>query len=392
MTGTSQAGALWRVVLIWLAGLGAAAQYGKISIAYELLGGHYPEAGAQLGFVVSLVGFVGILFGVAAGVFASALGFRRVLIGGLLLGALLSLYQASLPSLPLFLASRVVEGLSHLAIVVAAPTLISGICPERYRNLALTFWGTFFGVAFALLALFGVPLAERSGVDALLLGHAVFMVFMALLMWRILPPDTPSMNTHLPNLSEVISRHRAIYRSPAISAPGVGWIFYTFGFVSLLTLLPPFIDPAIRGVVMAAMPLVGIATSLLLGVPLLRIMPAVKVVQLGFLLAFVFALALLVAPGAPVFCLALSGAMGLVQGASFAAVPQLNDTMEDRSLSNGGLAQAGNLGNTTGTPVLALVIALSGFSGMMWVLAAVFLIGALAHAGLARQRRTGEVG
>ena len=58
----------WGIVLaLWGAGLGAAAQYGKFSVIYDRLPQVYPDAGASLGFVVSVVGFVGIIFGIVAG-------------------------------------------------------------------------------------------------------------------------------------------------------------------------------------------------------------------------------------------------------------------------------------------------------------------------------------
>ena len=55
------------IFALWGAGLGAAAQYGKVSVVFDLLPNAYPGAGAAMGFIVSLVGFVGIMFGVVAG-------------------------------------------------------------------------------------------------------------------------------------------------------------------------------------------------------------------------------------------------------------------------------------------------------------------------------------
>ena len=45
-----------RVFALWAAGLGAAAQYGKMSVIFDLLPKIYPQAGASLGFLVSMVG------------------------------------------------------------------------------------------------------------------------------------------------------------------------------------------------------------------------------------------------------------------------------------------------------------------------------------------------
>ena len=63
----------WRLVwLLWAAGLGAAAQYGKIAVIFDRLDTVYPTAGPALGFAVSLVGAVGIVLGVVAGVFVAS--------------------------------------------------------------------------------------------------------------------------------------------------------------------------------------------------------------------------------------------------------------------------------------------------------------------------------
>ena len=44
--------------------------------------------------------------------------------------------------------------------------------------------------------------------------------------------------------------------------------------------------------------------------------------------------------------------MAFVQGSGFAGGPQLNADVDTRALANGALAQMGNLGNLSGTPLL----------------------------------------
>ena len=56
----------------------------------------------------------------------------------------------------------------------------------------------------------------------------------------------------------------------------------------------------------------------------------------------------------------MSAALGIVQGASFASIPELNPTVEGRARASGAVAQLGNLGTTTGTPVLAALLAWGG--------------------------------
>lgn len=374
--------------LLWLAGLGAAAQYGKVSVIFDRLPAIYPEAGQALGFLVSLVGFVGIVFGVVAGLLVARLGYRRALIWALWGGATLSLLQAVLPPLPVMLGLRALEGASHLAIVVAAPTLIAQLSALKHSGLTLTLWSTFFGVSYTALVWAGLPLVDWLGVSALFLAHALWMVALALLLGRTLRALSVERPTGAITVASVLRDHLTIYRSPFISAPAIGWLFYTFCFLALLTLIPPYLPDDLRGPVLGAMPLVSIAVSMTLGVALLRIVPAFVVILAGFGGTVASLIWLWVAPGLPLACLVLAGALGLVQGASFAVVPQLNTTAASQAQANGAMAQMGNVGNTLGTPVLAAVLSVAGYHEMIALAAIVFLAGALMHIWLAFRRRS----
>lgn len=378
-----------RVFALWAAGLGAAAQYGKMSVIFDLLPDLYPQAGAALGFLVSLVGGVGILLGVVAGLMVARVRYRRALLFALWLGAGVSAFQALLPGFGWMLASRVVEGLSHLAIVVAAPTLIAQLSTVKDRGFTLTLWGTFFGVAFAVLTLAGRPLALTWGVPALFAAHAFYMAGCALVLFAILR-RLPEEGAQPPlSLPQILRDHLAIYRSPHLSAPAAGWLFYTFSFVSILTVLPPYLPEDWRAVTMAAMPLTSIAVSMTIGVALLRRLPAVQVVQSGFALSALSMVWLWLTPGSSLACLALAGAMGLIQGASFTAVAQLNHGPAAQAQANGAVAQMGNLGNSLGTPIMAFGLATFGGAALPLLAGGAFVMGLGAHLllGAARRRR-----
>jgi DHA1 family inner membrane transport protein len=378
------------ILALWAAGLGAAAQFGKISVIYDLLVSHYGGTG-RVALMVSVVGMVGLVFGTTAGILMLRLGLRRVLLGALVLGAALSVLQAWLPPYPLMMASRVLEGASHLAIVVAAPVMIAQVASLRHQGLAMTLWSSFFGVSYAALAVIGPALVGWQGVGAVFAAHAGHMLALAALLALLLPRVPP---VPVPALTPggVIRQHGAIYASPYIAAPATGFFFYTILYVAILTLLPPMLG-ADRALAATAMPLVSIAVSLTLGVWLLRRMTAVRLVQLGFAVALVAAVALgpvWQAPGLRLGAvLLLSAALGIVQGASFASIPQLNASEGDRSLAAGAVAQLGNLGTTTGTPVLAALIGAFGAAGVAGFAVPLCLGGIVLHSLQARRRRGG---
>lgn len=378
------------IIAIWLGGLGAAAQYGKVSVVFQHMAEMYPDVGAAVGFTVSLVGFMGIILGVVAGMYVPAIGYRRVLVWSIWLGAAMSALQYLSMPFGLFLASRLFEGISHLGVVVAAPTLIAQVSTNRTRGFAMSLWSTFFGVAFALLAWFGIPLVDAYGVRALFAAHAIVMGLLALMLMGALRQVPPLQRKPAPRLADLPHLHLALYLSPFRAAPAAGWLFYTCSFVAILTVFPPYIEASVRSWVLGAMPLTSILVSMTLGVWLLRWMPAVSLVQSGFLICALMVIWLGLAPGDPMACLAFASGMGLVQSASFAAIPQLNDTAEKRAEASGAMAQAGNLGNTIGTPLMVWVLAIAGYGGLMVMLAALFLTGAFVHAVLRRRRASAQ--
>jgi hypothetical protein len=182
----------------------------------------------------------------------------------------------------------------------------------------------------------------------------------------------------------------AIYASPYLAAPAMGFVCYTVTYVAVLTLLPAQVAAGWGGFVAVAMPLVSIAVSLTLGVWLLGRMQAFRLVQAGFAVAVVAALGLWAVwgqgAGEAGFALLLAAALGVVQGASFASLAQINPRAEDRARAAGAIAQLGNLGTTTGTPLLALILATGGVTGMMLFLAGFSALGIAVHAVQARRR------
>jgi MFS family permease len=120
------------VALLWLSGVAAGLQFAKASVAFDALAAHYGASPTLAGWLLSTVGVVGVVFGASAGLAVERIGFRRSLVFGLAAAAALSGFETLLPPVPLFLAARALEGASHLAIIVAAPScLVHVVAPGR---------------------------------------------------------------------------------------------------------------------------------------------------------------------------------------------------------------------------------------------------------------------
>ena len=380
------------VLAIWAAGLGAAAQFGKISVLYDLLAVRYGGQGAvALGLMVSVVGMVGLIFGTTAGILVARIGPRRVIVAALVLGAVVSLGQAVLPPYPLMMALRVLEGVSHLAIVVVGPTAIAGVAGPRHLGAAMTLWSSFFGLTYAVLALVAPPFVAAHGAGALFVAHAGWMAALALVLARLLPPDP--VVRRVAGEAGLLAQHRAIYASPFVAAPAMGFACYTLIYIALLTLMPPLFPEAARARVAAGMPMISIAVSLTLGVWLLGRVGPVRLVQGGFAVAIVGLAVFGAGLGNPwvmeAGTMTMAAALGIVQGASFAAIPALNPDPQDRARAAGAIAQLGNLGTTSGTPMLAALLPLFGPIGIVVFAVPFCALGIALHQWQARRRVTG---
>ena len=102
----------WFLVLtLWFAGIAAAMQFAKFSVAFDSLRDLYNVTPFWIGLSLSVVGFVGLVFGVTISIYVSKIGQKKILLVSLLLGAIVSVVQALQPKFPVLLLSRIVEGI-----------------------------------------------------------------------------------------------------------------------------------------------------------------------------------------------------------------------------------------------------------------------------------------
>lgn len=357
------------IFLLWCAGLGAAAQFSKVAISLNEVTALYPGAGNTISFVVSVMGIMGIVFGTTAGVLVNRIGYHRGLVAALIFGALMSAYQATLPALPLLITSRIFEGMSHLFIVVAAPTLMAQLSAPRHKSIIMGLWGSFFGIAFALVALFGLPLMEFGGPSALFTGHAVVMAVLAGLIFWLLPKEIGTgAEMQKFSLLTLLDAHRQIYTNPSTALPGLCFLWHTLMYLSLLTYLPTIASVEARVAFSTFMPVAGILGTLASGF-ITQNLVTPQVGCLAGLLGSTVAMIVLGFVGPehasffPLSLLTMVSA-GVVAGSVFAMVPAINSSAQNQARANGAIAQMGNVGTSAGTPLYAFTLAGFGFIGL----------------------------
>jgi MFS family permease len=356
-----------QVFTLWLCGVLAAMQFSKISFAFQTLQASYDSSATAMGWILSTVGTVGLLLGVTAGLCAPAIGYRRLLLLGMGLGAVLAALQALILPFELLWLTRLFEGFSQLAVVVAAPVLIIRQSARRHHSIVMGLWSTFVSVAFAVTAAGGGWLLAHFHLTGLFLVHALGMAMMFGLVLVLLPKDA-AQAPPWPTLAALPMLHVRLYQHWVTALPGLCFFCYTSSAIALLTFLPQYAG-ADRAWVAVILPFAAISGTFSAGwlaqslvAPrrlVLGAFTAMALVGLGLGVCLMIGVSI-----APVAVL-LTYTVGLAGGSSFALIPYLSREPAVQARANGAVAQMGNLGSTLGPPLFALMISAFGGPGLV---------------------------
>ena len=146
----------WLVVATVVgSGIIASLQVGKAAIATPML---RTDLGVDLvaaGWLTAVFALLGAIGGIPAGAIVAAAGDRRILVLGLLALSLGAAAGAEAATFSMLLASRTVEGLGFLMIVVAGPAILQRTLAGSQRDLALAVWSCFMPTGMAIAMLVG---------------------------------------------------------------------------------------------------------------------------------------------------------------------------------------------------------------------------------------------
>lgn len=366
-----------RVITLWLCGVLAAMQFSKIAFAFQTLQATYATTATAMGWILSTVGTVGLVLGVTVGLCAPAIGYRRLLLWGLGLGAVLALLQALMPPFPLLWLTRLFEGFSQLAVVVAAPVLIIRQSARRHHSLVMGLWSTFVSVAFALTAAGGGWVLAHFQLSGLFGVHAAGLAMMFVLVLILVPQDAAQAQPW-PTLAALPRLHARLYQHWVTALPGLCFFCYTSTAIALLTFVPQYAG-ADRVWVAIILPFAAISGTFSAGW-LAQSVVAPRRLVLGAFTAMALvglALGICLISGlsmAPVAVL-LTYTVGLAGGSSFALIPYLSHEPTVQARANGAVAQMGNLGSTLGPPLFALTISAFGGPGLVLPVVCFALLG-----------------
>ena len=387
----------WGICFIALAaGIVSAFHLGKAPPALPLMRLELDLELIAAGWVVTTFNFLAMTTGMVVGLFADAIGRRRLLFVGLatlVAGGVLGSMAAGTAGM---LASRFVEGLGFVAIIVAAPSLIGEAAAPGDRRLALGVWSTYMPTGMAL-GMIGAPLLLAPfgwrGLWLAVAGLTAALLAAGLLArgTRAPPPagpvETPGRNIRL-----------------TLSRPGP-WLLagsfasYTLPWSGISVWLPTFLVEQWGGSLGAAGALTALfvvcnavgnlSCAWLMHRGVARwILIAMPSVLNGFLAFGIFSEAL-ADPLRYGLCLVFSASGGFITATVLAGGPMHAPSPRQLGTTNGLLVQGTNLGFFLGAPAVAAAVAVGGtWQATQWVIvvcAAAGVAMALALRGIERR-------
>jgi len=364
----STLGAWVTVGLLWFAGIAAAAQFAKMSVGFEAIRAWYATDAGTVSALMAATGLFGLVLGVSGAAITGRFGLRRVLLGALWAAAALSLVEVARLPVPVFYVMRLLEGVTNLLIVVAAPTLIALHAPAGRLPLAMSLWGTFYGVAFALTGLVGPRLIDVAGPEGLLLWHGASCGAIALVLARRRLEEPERDRRAWPGLVQaarwLAAQNRDAYRRLRTALPGLVFFFHASMYLGFLIFVPLIGEPrGLTELLLVTMPLVSILGTLLAGALAQSVLAPEKALLAGSVLVAGLTFSLLPAlhiGGSAVPFAVLANALmlvsGLVQGSIFILPPRFATSAGEEAMAFGIIAQLGSLGSIVGPVAFASAV------------------------------------
>ena len=387
----------WGVVLLAVtAGIVIAFQMGKMPASIPTLQRELGLSLVDAGWSVSLIYAFAAVTGLTAGAVADRFGARRIAVFGLLMAAAGSLIGGFADGLASLLASRVIEGVGAVSVLVTAPGLILRAVAPRDMRLAMGLWGTFMPTGIAIMLLLTPVLLATIGWRGMWFANAGIVAAFSLWLWAgtRATPDPAAELGHQPRFwADAI----AVLQRPGPALLAGIFCLYAFTYLCVTAFLPKFLiqahgwqaaDAAIATALIIAANAVGNLTGGWLAHrgAARWLLIATGIGTMGVTAWFVFQPWLgdqaRIAVG-----LVFSLVGGLLPASVYASV-QMHAPQPDKVAGvNGLILQGTNIGQLSGPPLFAMIVAASTWGQGPWLMVGVAAFGVLLAVTLGQVER-----
>ncbi len=371
------------VVATTLTGIVAAMQVGKVPPALPIIRAELDLSLVTAGWVTSMITLVGAVSGIAFGVITERTGGRAMVFFGLTCLAIGSAIGASASGVVLLLASRALEGMGYVTIVVGGAPLITAVTAQRHTRTALGAWSGYYPVGISLMIALSALFLANDDWRGLWSANVVVIALVAVVFGVATsrhsgPLSRPAVPRPARDILKAIARPGAWVLGASLAIAGAN-------ILSVITWLPTFLVEALGRSTTTAALLTALVFSLMGfgnvagGWLIQRNLPRWRVLVVGNLAVGLLPL-LIFEPTTPdgirlFLALIFAFSSGIVPGASMSAIPLHAPTPRDIGIVAGVLLQGSQFGFLIGPPALAAaVIGFGGWQHGVWLLTALGIV------------------
>ena len=376
------------------AGVVAALHVGKLPPALPVLERMLGISLFQASFLLSLVQLAGMTLGLLTGVAVQRLGLKRSMTAGLLVLGGASALGGLADSAAWLLATRALEGLGFLWVVLPAPALVRWLTPQDRLNGLLGIWSAYMPLGTAMAMLLGPWVMQLAAPEWgwriwWWLLAALSLTLAGLVSWRV--PADPSLRARVASPFDPLKKptNRMLLgltlRSRAAWLLALTFAMYSGQWLAVIGFLPSIYAQAgvaggISAWLTAGAAFVSILGNLLAGRLLGRDVKALVLLVTGFVAGG--ALLAFGATGSPALqyagVLAFSMVGGLIPTTLFSLAIRLAPGVDSVSTTMGWMQQWSALGQFVGPPLVAWVaVTAGGWQWTGWVTSTCSAIGLL---------------
>ena len=377
----------WAAVLVAaLAGVAIAMNVGKLPVGLPALRAEFGLTLVQAGWVSSMLNTLAVATALGVGLLLVRVDALRLVLAGLGLSTAGSLAALAAGGFDGLVASRLVEGAGFLLVSVAAPALVSAAAGPRDRRFALGIWSSYMPLGAGLAMALAPALLPVAGWRGLWLAAAAATAAAALLAWRQRSAYAAASGSGRagPPLASTLS----VLRQPLPWLLALAFGVWAAQHFALIVWLPTFLKDS-RGygdgavaLLTGAMLLANVPGNLIGGLLVQRGAPRGALIAAAQCATGLCGWGML-DPGLPdgvryALCVALSFIGGLIPSSVMSSSTVLARSPAQIGAVQGLIMQGSQLGQFTGTPLIAAVVATSGdWSSARWVTGGAALIGAV---------------
>jgi MFS family permease len=189
---------------------------------------------AQFGFIASVFSLLNFFFTPFLGAYSDRVGRRPVILISVFMNFVGYLIFSHAFALPLFIFSRVINGIGS-SNIAAAQAYIADISSPENRTKQMSMIGAAFGLGFIFGPLFGGMLKSSYGIEGVGYAAAALCLVNFLLVFFRLPESNKHLNAEAPIKFIPVNDFKKAFQKPVLRELMWLWLIYVAAFAAMQT-------------------------------------------------------------------------------------------------------------------------------------------------------------